>query len=827
MGQDMATTILPGGECGTFAQFADLIAHHIRFSTAKRRAQFSRHDWYQVIALAVRDMLVEKMVATQARFERQGAKKLYYLSLEYLIGRSLENNLFNLGLYDACREYLAQNGIELQQLFEEEMDAGLGNGGLGRLAACFLDSLATLELPGYAYGINYEFGLFHQQIVDGYQLERPDSWRREMSPWLIARPEEACLIPIYGRIEPGVNGSGEYRPRWTDYRVIIGIPSDLPITGFNSQTVNHVRLFAAGASDEFDIHIFNSGDYVKAVEQKLLSESISKVLYPSDHAQSGRELRLLQEYFFVACAIRDISKRFFTRGEDIHDFPLKVAIQLNDTHPALAIAELMRMFVDQRELSWEEAWSITRATVAYTNHTLMPEALERWPVDLMRRLVPRHLEIIYEIDRRFLAEAVSISANGNGASRRIAIVEDGDEPQVRMAHLAIVGSHSVNGVSKLHSELVKTQLVPELYSLRPQCFSNKTNGVTQRRWLLMANPGLARLLDDTIGDAWRVDLERTRELERFAEDEEFQRRFAAVKRANKERLATIVHRIAAIDIDPASILDVQAKRIHEYKRQLLMVLGIVHQYLRLVEDGVEPPAPRTYLFAGKAAPGYRAAKAIIKLINNIAAVINNDARTRGLVKVVFVPDYRVSLAQKIIPAADVSEQISTAGTEASGTGNMKFALNGALTIGTLDGANIEIREEVGEDNLFIFGLTAPVIAELRREHSYSPRECYHAQPYLKRVLDALSSDLFCPREPGLFNWIADTLLERDDYFVAADFRSYVDTQQQISDEFVQPPTWVRKAILNVARIGRFSSDRTVAEYARDIWHLERAANDPR
>ena len=820
----MATTILSSGDRATFAEFADLIAHHMRFSAAKRRSQFSRHDWYQVIALAVRDMLVDKMVASQARFERLGAKKLYYLSLEYLIGRSLENNLFNLGLHDACRDYLAQNGIELQQLFEEEMDAGLGNGGLGRLAACFLDSLATLGMPGYAYGINYEFGLFRQQIVDGYQVERPDSWRRETSPWLIARHEEACVIPIYGRIEPGVDRSGEYRPRWTDYRVIVGIPSDLPITGFNSQTVNHVRLFAAGSSDEFDIHIFNSGDYVKAVEQKLLSETISKVLYPSDQARSGRELRLLQEYFFVACAIRDISKRFFSRGEDIHDFPLKVAIQLNDTHPALAIAELMRMFVDQHELSWDKAWEITRATVAYTNHTLMPEALERWPVELMRRLVPRHLEIIYEIDRRFLAEAISVSGNGNGASRRIAIVEDGDEPQVRMAHLAIIGSHSVNGVSKLHSELVKTELVPELYSLRPQCFSNKTNGVTQRRWLLMANPGLARLLDDTIGDAWRTDLERTRELERFAEDEEFQRRFAAVKRSNKERLATIVHRIAAIDIDPASILDVQAKRIHEYKRQLLMVLGIVHHYLRLVEDGVEPPAPRTYLFAGKAAPGYRAAKAIVKLINNVAAVINGDARTRGLLKVVFVPDYRVSLAQKIIPAADVSEQISTAGTEASGTGNMKFAMNGALTIGTLDGANIEIAEEVGEDNIFIFGLTAPAIARLRRERSYSPRECYDGQPGLKRVLDALSSDLFCPSEPGLFNWLSDTLLERDDYFVVADFGPYVDTQQRISDEFVDPPTWIRKSILNVARIGRFSSDRTVAEYAREIWHLETAAN---
>jgi starch phosphorylase len=815
----VATASIPNGEHGTFAQFEDLIRHHIRFSRAKPRGRLSRHDWYHVTALAVRDMLVEKMVATEARFDRFGEKKLYYLSLEYLIGRSLENNLFNLGIFDACREFLAENGIELELLFDEETDAGLGNGGLGRLAACFLDSMATLGMPGYAYGINYEFGLFRQQIKDGYQVEQPDNWRREISPWLIARPEEACVIPVYGRIEPRIDRAGEYRPLWIDYQVIVGIPSDLPITGFKSRSVNHVRLFAASASNEFDIHIFNSGDYVKAVEQKMLTEAVSKVLYPSDAAKSGRELRLLQEYFFVACAIRDITRSFFARGEDIHDFPSKVAIQLNDTHPTLAIAELMRIFVDRYDLPWDLAWEITRETVAYTNHTLMPEALERWPVELLRRLVPRHLEIIYEINRRFLAEAIFISSDGPDASRKISIIEDGSEPQVRMAHLAIVGSHSVNGVSKLHSELIKTHLVPELYSLWPQRFSNKTNGVTQRRWLLMANPGLARLLDETIGTGWRVDLEQTRELERFADDQEFQRRFAAVKRANKERLATIVHRIGGIDIDPASILDVQAKRIHEYKRQLLMILGIVHEYLALVEESVEPATPRTYLFAGKAAPGYHAAKTIIKLINNLAGVINNDARTHGLIKVVFVPDYRVSLAEKIIPAADVSEQISTAGTEASGTGNMKFAMNGALTVGTLDGANIEIREAVGTDNIFVFGLTASAIGQMRTERSYSPREYYANQPALRRVLDALASDLFCPREPDLFRLIADNLLDRDDYFVAADFASYLDTQQLIAGEYVQPALWARKAILNVARIGRFSSDRTVAEYAREIWHL--------
>jgi starch phosphorylase len=820
---NMVTTNGLESERGTAAKLVGLIEHHIRFSVAKHRGRMSPRDWYRVTALAVRDILVEKVVATKARFDRFGSKKLYYLSLEYLIGRSLENNLLNLGILDVCREFLAEKGIELQLVFDEENDAGLGNGGLGRLAACVLDSLTTLEMPGYAYGINYEFGLFRQQISDGYQIEQPDSWRREISPWLIARSEESCTIPVYGRIESRIDRTGKYRPLWTDYRVIVGLPSDLPITGYKSQTVNYVRLFAAGASDEFDIHIFNSGDYVKAVEQKMVSETISKVLYPSDAAQSGRELRLLQEYFFAACAIRDITRNFFERGEDIHDLPSKVAIQLNDTHPALAIVELMRMCVDQYDLAWDVAWEITRGTIAYTNHTLMPEALERWPVELLHRIVPRHLEIIYEINRRFLAEAISVWSEGYDASRTVSIIENDYEPQVRMAHLAIIGSHSINGVSKLHSELVKTRLVPEFHSLWPERFSNKTNGVTQRRWLLTANPGLAQLLDETVGTDWRVDLKHTRRLEDFADDKEFQVRFAAIKRANKERLATIVHRITGFDIDPASILDVQAKRIHEYKRQLLMILGIAHEYLALIDSSIEPIAPRTYLFAGKAAPGYLAAKMIIKLINNLALVINHDPRARGLIKVVFVPDYRVSLAEKIIPAADVSEQISTAGTEASGTGNMKFAMNGALTIGTLDGANIEIRDEVGEDNIFIFGLTAPAIEQMRAAQSYKPHEFYAKHDSLKRVIEALASDLFCPREPGLFRGIADALTSRDEYFIAADFVPYINTQALVSREYMQPALWRRKAILNLARIGRFSSDRTVTEYAQEIWGLGPAA----
>jgi starch phosphorylase len=799
--------------------FRSLIEHHLRFTLAKRRIQLSKADWYRATAMVVRDMLVEKMLATEARVERRNAKKIYYLSVEFLIGRSLENNLFNLGLIDVCREYLAEAGFDLQLLFDYESDAALGNGGLGRLAACFLDSLATLDMPGYGYGINYEYGLFRQEIRDGHQIEFPDAWQRETSPWLVERPEDTCLIPVYGRIEHRIDRDGEYKPTWVDWRMLSGVPSDLPIVGYGGRTVNYVRLYSARSSSEFDMQIFNAGDYMKAVEQKMVSETISKVLYPSDSVQAGRELRLLQEYFFVACAIRDILRGFLRRGEDLHDFPAKVAIQLNDTHPALAVAELMRLFVDEYDLKWEVAWELTRQTVGYTNHTLLPEALERWPIGLMEHVVPRHLQIINEINRRFLSEVAAVWPDDHDRTRRMSIIEEGHENQVRMAHLAIVGSHSVNGVSKLHSDLVKTRLVPDFYQLWPQRFSNKTNGVTQRRWLLMANPGLATLLDETVGPAWATDLEQLKGIESHAADPEFQARFAAIKRANKERLARVINRIAMVDVDPNAIFDVQAKRIHEYKRQLLMALGIVHEYLALVEDGVEPAAPRAYIMAGKAAPGYWAAKMLIKLINSLGAVINSDPRTRGLIKVAFLPDYRVSLAEKIIPAADVSEQISTAGMEASGTGNMKFAMNGALTIGTLDGANIEIRDAVGADNIFIFGLTAAEIAELVPGRNYNPNDYYGSDPRIKRVLDALASDRFCPEEPGLFRWIRDVLLNRDTYFLLADFASYIETQAEISREYVQPAIWMRKAIYNVARIGIFSSDRTVREYGREIWSV--------
>jgi len=795
------------------------ILHHVRYSLGKDGRVLSAPDLYRGVALAVREAIVDRLLETEARYERADAKRLYYLSLEFLMGRSLGNNLHNLGLFESCRVALEDLGVDLEEIRDGEQDAALGNGGLGRLAACFLDSLATLGMPGYGYGINYEFGLFRQEICDGFQREKPDHWSRESCPWLIERADEGCVVRVYGRIDHVPDHSNQHQPVWTDWKIIVGVPHDLPIVGYGGRTVNWLRLFSAHASDEFDMQIFNQGDYVKAVEEKMRSETISKVLYPSDAVMAGRELRLLQEYFFVSCAIGDIMRRYLRTHTGFEQFANKVAIQLNDTHPALAVAELMHVLVDGHDLPWERAWEITQATLGYTNHTLLPEALERWPVPLFEYVLPRHLQIIYEINRRFLDHVGRAWPGDGDRLRRLSIIEEGAEKQVRMAHLAIIGSHSVNGVSALHSALVQCALVPDFAALWPERFNNKTNGVTPRRWLLKANPGLADLITDAIGDGWVTDLDQLRALEAHADDAEFQQRFLAVKRANKDRLREVIQHTARVRVDPDSLFDVQAKRIHEYKRQLLAAMGIMHAYLSLVEDGVAPPVPRTYIFAGKAAPGYWAAKQIIKLINNLGRVINHDGRARGLLQVVFVPDYRVSLAERIIPAADLSEQISTAGMEASGTGNMKFALNGALTIGTLDGANIEIREEVGADNIFIFGLRAEEIEHLRRTGSYHPSDYYERDARLRRVVEALRSDRFCPQEPGLFRWVADALLEHDEYFHLADFGSYIEAQARVGEEFGQPAHWARKAILNVARIGKFSSDRTIQEYARDIWGI--------
>ncbi len=797
------------------------IRHYVRYALGKEWQHLSGAELFRAVALAVRDRLVDRMLATEARYRQAHAKRLYYLSIEFLMGRSLSNNLYNLGLFDLCQEALRTLGVDLAMVEESERDAALGNGGLGRLAACFLDSLATLDMPGYGYGIHYEYGLFQQEISNGYQQERPDNWLASGTPWEIERIDEACLIPVYGRIEHALDRDGQYNPMWLDWKILIGVPHDMPIVGYGGRTVNYLRLYSARSSAEFDMQIFNAGDYIKAVEQKIASETITKVLYPSDTVEAGQELRLVQEYFLVACAIRDIVKRYLQTHTTFDAFSSQVAIQLNDTHPAVTVAELMRVLIDENDLPWERAWEITQATLGYTNHTLMPEAQERWSIALFEHVLPRHLQIIGEINRRFLDHVTLVWSGDHERLQRMAILTESEPKQVRMGHLAIVGSHAVNGVSALHTELVKTALVPDFFQLWPERFHNKTNGITQRRWLLQANPLLAQCLTNTIGDAWITDLDALQALEPAAQDAGLQQEFRRIKRANKERLAKVIRELTRVTVDPDTLFDVQVKRIHEYKRQLLNVLHIIHEYLCLIEDHQAPTVPRTYIFAGKAAPGYWAAKQIIKLINNVRRVINTDARVHGQLRVVFLPDYRVSLAEKIIPAADLSEQISTAGTEASGTSNMKFALNGALTIGTLDGANIEIREAVGAENIFIFGLQAQEIHALRAQGAYQPREHYARHPALQRVLDALYADRFCPQEPGLFRWIYHALLDHGDtYFHLADLPSYIAVQAQVGAEFTNPAGWARKAILNVARIGTFSSDRTIRQYARDIWQID-------
>ena len=796
------------------------IQRHARYSLGKNWRDLSARDRFNAVALAVRDQLVDRMLETEERYRKTDSKRLYYVSIEFLIGQSLGTNLHNLGIRESCRQALCNLGADLAELEDSEPDAALGNGGLGRLAACFLDSLATLGMPGYGYGINYEYGLFKQEIDNGYQREKPDNWLAQSSPWQIARPDEACVVPVYGRIEHGVDRKGAYNPMWMDWKVLIGVPCDMPVAGYGGRTVNFLRLYSARSSHDFDMGIFNDGDYFKAVQEKIASETISKVLYPSDTVVAGQELRLVQEYFLVACTLRDIVRRFERDHTNFLDFPAKVAIQLNDTHPALAVAELMRILIDEKNLEWDDAWAITQATLGYTNHTLAPEALEKWPVPLIEAVLPRHLQIIYEINRRFL-ERVAVAHSGDVERiRRMSIIAESAPKQVRMSNLAMVGSHSINGVSGIHTSLIKTSLAPDFFEVCPEKFNNKTNGITQRRWLLKANPRLARLISSTIGERWLTDLNRLRELECHAADAGFQAEFQKVKRSNKDDLAKIIREATRLKVDPDSLFDVQVKRMHAYKRQLLNVMHIMDDYLALTEDGREPGSPRTYVFAGKAAPGYWFAKQIIKLIHSVGRVINNDSRAREWIQVAFIPDYRVSLAEKIIPAADLSEQISTAGTEASGTGNMKLALNGAVTMGTLDGANIEILEEIGEDNMFIFGLKAAEVRTMRLQKSYRPWEHYARNPNLKRVVDAFSSNLFCADEPGLFKWIFANILDaNDEHFHLADFPSYIKAQKNAGVTFGDRIHWTRMAISNVARMGKFSSDRTVAEYACEIWGI--------
>ncbi|OLC77228.1 MAG: glycogen phosphorylase [Deltaproteobacteria bacterium 13_1_40CM_4_68_19] len=794
--------------------------NHLLYSLAKDQYSATELDRYMSLALTVRDRLIERWISTQQRYYKKDAKRVYYLSAEFLMGRALANNLINLGLYDTARDAVKMLNLDLGDVLEQEVDAGLGNGGLGRLAACYLDSMATLDIPGYGYGIRYEFGMFDQDIKDGWQVEKPEEWLRLGNPWEISRPEYGVPVRFGGHVEEHTDDHGRLRVRWIGGEQVVGMPYDTPIAGYGCNSVNTLRLWRARASSDFDLRYFNEGDYEKAVLDKNRSETISKVLYPSDVKQWGRELRLKQQYFFVACSLHDIVRRHLVAYSSLANFPEKVAIQLNDTHPAVAIPELMRILVDDHAIAWEKAWEVTQASFGYTNHTLLSEALETWPVELFQRLLPRHLTIIYEINRRFLRQVMNRFPNDEARLTRMSIVDDGngtlESKRIRMAYLAVVGSHSVNGVAGLHTELLKANLLHDFHETWPERFYNVTNGVTPRRWLLTANPLLADAITARIGDGWMTQLEQLAKLVDHADDPVFRGEIRSIKQRNKEQLARYIEAEHGISIDLASMFDVQVKRMHEYKRQLLNLLHVVALYLRVKKNPDLAIVPRTFIFGGKAAPAYATAKLIIKLINSVASVVNKDPAVKGKLRVVFLANYRVSLAERIFPASDLSEQISTAGKEASGTGNMKFALNGALTIGTLDGANVEIREEVGADNFFLFGLTASQVSELQRR-GYRPRDHYEQNPELKAVLDLINSGFFEPEHPDLFKPLIYSLLEQDTYMLLADFQSYAECQERVGKTFLDPDRWTRMAILNIAHMGKFSSDRSISEYAERIW----------
>jgi starch phosphorylase len=796
-----------------------LIQNHLKFTLARDATTASKRDWWLATSKAVQSIIIERMIATQAVHHKKNTKRVYYLSLEFLMGRLFSNGLYSAGVFEEMEHALHELGLDTDTLRHEEYDMGLGNGGLGRLAACFLDSLATLDLPAIGYGIHYEYGLFKQEFRNGHQVELPDAWQHFGTPWEIVRPEHATEIEIYGQVENVFDDRGNSVPRWTGTKKIVGVPYDIPIPGFGTTTVNYLRLWESKASEEFDFEAFNRGGYIEAVNDKNMSETISKVLYPNDKTESGKELRLVQQYFFVACSLRDIFRRFRKDNEDFADFPDKVAIQLNDTHPAVAIVELMRLFHDEYGMAWDKAWALVTRTFAYTNHTLLPEALEKWSVGLFHKVLPRHLQIIFEINKRFLEE-VEAKWPGDAEKKRVlSIIEEGHHQMVRMAHLSVVGGHSVNGVAALHTKLIKSDLFPEFDQLYPGKFNNKTNGITPRRWLLACNPRLSELITAKIGVGWERDLDRLRNLEKFADDPQFQKDFMTIKHANKIDLARVIKRQCGVEVNPAALFDVQIKRLHEYKRQHLNLLHILALYRRLLQNPELDMVPRVFVFAAKAAPGYDMAKCIIKAINAVGAKINADTRINGKLKVVFLPNYRVSLAQRIVPAADLSEQISTAGKEASGTGNMKLSLNGALTIGTLDGANVEIAEEVGDENIFIFGLTVEEVAALWKK-GYRPQEYYEANEELRAVVDWVGSNYFTPDEPGCLNMLRDSLVHHDPFLCLADFASYSECHKKVSAAFLDRPRWARMAILNTARMGKFSSDRTISQYARDIWKLD-------
>jgi starch phosphorylase len=782
-------------------------------------ATATANDKYQALAYSVREHLLDRWVKTAETYYKNKVRTVCYLSAEFLLGPHLGNNLVNLGAVDTVKQAIEALGLDFEELVEQEEEPGLGSGGLGRLAACYLDSLATLQIPSIGYGVRYEFGIFDQQISDGWQVEMTDKWLRLGNPWEIPRPEIAAIVGFGGHTETYTDEKGYNRIRWLPARFVRGVAYDTPIPGHRVNTTNLLRLWSAEAVESFDFESFNVGDYYGAVEQKVASETISKVLYPNDTALKGKQLRLEQQYFFVSCALQDMMRIHLQTAPDVTRFHEKYAVQLNDTHPALAIPELMRILVDEHSLDWEDAWRITRETFGYTNHTLLPEALETWPVPLFGSVLPRHLEIMYEINRRFLDEVRAQYPGDDPRVRRLSLIDEQGDHSVRMAHLACVGSHAINGVAALHSELLKRDVLRDFSELWPERFHNVTNGVTPRRFILLSNPGLTKLVTNAIGNGWTYDLQELQALQPMADDPAFREEWRRVKRLNKEALAKAIARKTGTTPDPASLFDIQVKRFHEYKRQHLNLLHVITLYYRFKRDSGYDAPPRTVVFAGKAAPGYMMAKLIIKLVHSVADVVNNDRETSGRLRVVFVPGYNVKLGQRIFPGADLSEQISMAGKEASGTGNMKFAMNGALTIGTLDGANVEIREAVGADNFFLFGITVDGVRS-RLAEGYRPIEHYQSDEELRAVIDAIANGAFSNGDRELFKSIVDNLLWSDPYMLLADYRSYVDCQEEVSRMWRDTDRWTRASILNVSRMGSFSSDRAIAEYCSSIWHLD-------
>ena len=799
--------------------FKEDIQQHLRYTLAKDKYSSTEWDSYRSVVLSVMDRLHDKWLNTQQRYYDDDEKRVYYISMEYLIGRLLDNMLVNLGIQDVAAEAMKEIGLDYDKVRNAEWDAGLGNGGLGRLAACFLDSMATLGIPAIGYGIRYDYGIFYQSIENGYQIEKPDLWLRYGNPWDIVRPKIQYNVPFYGNSHAYHDDKGDLRFRWDNTHDVLAVAYDTPIPGYKNDVVNNLRLWKASSSSSIDLKSFNQGQYIDAVRDTQLNENISRVLYPNDKVFVGQELRLKQEFFLVAASVRDILRRFKKVHDDWRKLPDKVAIQCNDTHPNLAIPELMRILVDEEGLNWDLAWDITVKTMAYTNHTLLPEALEKWPVSLLRSLLPRHLQIIYEINRRFLNEVSEKIGDDKGKVSRLSIVGEGEDPVVHMASLGIVGSHKVNGVAQLHSNLIKKTLFKDFYEIYPEKFTNKTNGITPRRWLRQSNRELSDLITGEIGEGWVTDLDQLKKLEKFVDDKKFMKKFAEVKQDNKQRMADYIEEKRGIKVNTQSMFDIQIKRIHEYKRQFMLALYAITQYNRIKANPDGDYVPRTILVAGKAAPGYTMAKLFIKLMNDIGEKINNDPDVGDKLKFIFLENYSVTLAEKMIPSANLSEQISTAGFEASGTGNMKFALNGALTIGTLDGANVEIKEEVGDENIFIFGNTVDDVDRLRHE-GYNPWDYYNSNEELKKALDQIK-DGFFNEDKELYQPIIDSLLHKGDYFlVLADYEAYVNKQGEVDELFKDQKEWNRKALLNTARVGKFSSDRTIKDYAEEIWDVD-------